>query len=416
MPYQGSPEQPDTQPDAQACQGASAPPLPPAVLATQEIAPTTPIMLAGEIWLARLEMAGLDNDDLDDDAELLDEAEQAAREAQRHHSRQTIDSYRTAVTLFARWLARSERTYVYDLQLDDLVQYARALRRRDYDLSQRTGETPAQRLAPRTVYLYTRRLLGFFTLLESFEAIPFRTATIRAELARALPRLPETVAPTPPDLRRVVSFYDRPASDEADRTERLRLIRLRNAALLHLLFSSGARISEILGLRVGDVYRDRRVQSRATVYAKGRRQGVIFLRRHAEQAVRAYLEARQHPVASAPLFVSHDRRTAGTRLSRTSGWRIVHAAAVAVAQRIELEGKHDEAALLRATSPHTFRHFVGYYLLNEGVDLAEVSQILRHRSVEVTRTFYARYRDEQLQEVHDQFSADPAAAVLDEEP
>jgi site-specific recombinase XerD len=78
-----------------------------------------------------------------------------------------------------------------------------------------------------------------------------------------------------------------------------------------------------------------------------------------------------------------------------------------VATQIELEGKHDEAALLRTTSPHTFRHFVGYYLLNEGADLTEVSQILRHRSVEVTRNFYARYKDSQLQEVHDQFSPDP---------
>jgi site-specific recombinase XerD len=85
----------------------------------------------------------------------------------------------------------------------------------------------------------------------------------------------------------------------------------------------------------------------------------------------------------------------------------VNEAATAIAARIELEGKYDEAALLRGTSPHTFRHFVGYHLLNEGVELAEVSQILRHRSVEVTRNFYARYRDEQLQEVHDQFSADP---------
>jgi site-specific recombinase XerD len=85
----------------------------------------------------------------------------------------------------------------------------------------------------------------------------------------------------------------------------------------------------------------------------------------------------------------------------------VRQAALAVAAQIALEGKYDEAELLRTTSPHTFRHFVGYYLLNEGADLAEVSQILRHRSVEVTRNFYARYRDVQLQEAHDQYSPDP---------
>ncbi len=378
-------------------------------LALQSISADTPLHTAGDIWLARLEFAGLDASLLDTDD--LDADEQAERDAQRHHSRQTIATYRTSLVLFTRWLERHQRTTVGALQLDDLVQFARALRRRSYDLSERAaqsheaGQEP-QRLAPRTVYTYTRPLLGFLALLESFDAISFRTAAVRAELTRTLPRLPEPMAPTPPDLRRVATYFDRPAAGE-DRTERLCLIRLRNAALLHILFSSGARISEVLGLNVGDVYRDGRVQTRATVYSKGRREGVIFLRRSAEHAIRAYLKARSTPAASEPLFASLDRRTAGARLSRSSGWRIVHEAASAVAHRIELEGKHDEAALLRTTSPHTFRHFVGYHLLNEGVELAEVSQILRHRSVEVTRSFYARYKDIQLEEVHDQFSADP---------
>lgn len=377
-------------------------------LADQSITAATPLMLAGSIWLARLETAGLDVADDDD----LDAEELAEHDAQRHHSRQTIASYRTALTLFIRWVERNGRATVSDLHLDDLVRYTRTLRRRDYDLSeraaaQRSAGDERPRLAPRTIHSYTRPLMGFLTLLESFGAISFRAAAAQAELRRALPRLPETVAPTPPDLRRLASFYDRPGADGAERTERLRLIRLRNAALLHLLFSTGARISEALSLDVGDVYRDRRVLSRAPVRGKGRQDGVLFLRRSAERAIRTYLEARNHPPASAPLFESLDRRTAGARLSRSSGWRIVHQAALAVAAQIDLEGKYDEAALLRTTSPHTFRHFVGFHLLNEGVDLAEVSQILRHRSVDVTRNFYARYKDIQLQEVHDQFSADP---------
>ncbi len=377
-------------------------------LAEEVITPDTTLSRAGAIWLARLETAGMDVDeDLDD----IDDEELREYEEQRHHSRQTIDSYRTALTLFVRWLERSGRATVGDLALDDLVHYTRTLRKRGYDLSERAtraherGQTVG-RLSPRTVHNYTRPLLGFLSLIESFDAIPFRVAATRAELTRALPRLPETLAPTPPDLRRLAGFYDRP-TDSDERTERLKLIRLRNAALLHLLFSSGARISEALGLNVGDVYRDRRVQSRAPVRGKGRREGVLFLRRNAERAIEVYLQARGYPPPHAPLFASLDRRTAGVRLSRSSAWRIVHAAAQAVAAQIELEGKADEAALLRTTSPHTFRHFVGFHLLNEGADLAEVSQILRHRSVEVTRNFYARYKDVQLQEVHDQFSADP---------
>ncbi len=379
----------------------------PQPLHERTVSPDTPLGEAAEIWLARLEMAGLDGLDRDD----LDDNERAELEQQRHHSRQTIGTYRIAFTLFARWFERSGRTRVGSLVLDDLVAYARTLRRRDYDLSARAAQrqaegTAPQRLSPRTIHSYTRPLVGFFAFLESFDAISFRTAAVRLELARTLPRLAEPVAPTPPDLRRLATFYDHPRPGD-DHTERLHLIRLRNAVLLHILFSSGARISEVLGINVGDVYRDGRVQSRATIAGKGRRREVIFLRRSAERAIAAYLKLRGSPPATKPLFESFDRRSAGSRLSRSSGWRIVHHAAQAVAAQIELEGKHDEAALLRTTSPHTFRHFVGYHLLNEGVELAEVSQILRHRSVEVTRNFYARYRDEQLQEVHDQFSADP---------
>lgn len=376
-------------------------------LAEHSITALTPVRDAGAIWLARLERAGLDYVD----------ADEAERDDQRHHSRQTIASYHTAVTLFVRWFERSGRTGVGELQLDDLRHYVRSLRRRDYDLSQRahrrhTAGISGDRLSPRTLHSYVRPLLGLFSLLESFDAITFRTAAVRSELAYSLPRLPETVAPTPPDLRRLATFYDQPRIAD-DRTERLRLIRLRNAALLHILFSSGARVSEVLGLNIGDVYRDRRVLSRVPVRGKGRQDGVIFIRPAAERALGTYLamfvaQNGTQPTTT-PLFLSFDRRTAGMRLSRSSAWRIVHTAATAVADQIELEGKLDEAALLRAASPHTFRHFVGFYLLNEGADLAEVSQILRHRSVEVTRAFYARYKDIQLQEVHDQFSADPVA-------
>lgn len=379
----------------------------PYTLAHTALTPETRLAHAGAIWLARLTLAGLDEDppDLRD----LDIEEQRLRDEQRHHAQRTIDSYTTSVRLFVRWAEHQQRRTLGDLQLDDLLEYVRALRRRSYDLSLRAQHAAGAdtRLSARSIHAYVRPLFGFFALAESFDAVRFRLAAVRPEVTRALPRLPDPVAPTPPDLRRLVTHYDKPIDPEDDRTPRLLLIRLRNAALLHLLFSSAARISEALSLDVGDACRDRRILSRVTVRGKGRREGTLFVRRPAEQAIRAYLEARTWPRANEPLFISLDRRTAGGRLTRSSGWRIVTGAAEAQAQRTELEGRFDEAALLREVTPHTFRHFVGYHLLNEGVALAEVSQILRHRSVEVTRSFYASYRDIQLQEVHDQFSADP---------
>jgi integrase/recombinase XerD len=377
--------------------------------AEEPLTASTSLERAAHVWLARLQSAGLDpNEEADD----LDEQELRLRDEQRHLARRTIETYTVALNLFIRWATRQGRSCLGDLQLDDLMTYTRVLRRRSYDLSQRAQQAreagqEVERLSSRTIHTYVRPLLGFLSLADSFEALPFRVAALQAEVKRSLPRLPDPVAPTPPDLRRLVAHYDKPRTEHDDRTDRLLLIRLRNAAMLHLLFSSGARISEVLSLNVGDVCRDRRVLQQAKVYGKGRREGALFIRRPAERALRRYLEARGWPAAGAALFESLDRRTAGMRLTRTSGWRIVHAAAEAVANQVALEGKADEAELLRATSPHSFRHFVGYHLLNEGVSLAEVSQILRHRSVEVTRSYYATYRDVQLQEVHDQFSADP---------
>ncbi len=380
----------------------------PLILAQRTLTPETTLADAGAIWLARLTLAGLDEDEPIDQA-TLDIEEQRLRDEQRHHARRTVDSYTTSVRLFVRWAEGQQRRTLNDLQLDDLQEYVRILRRRSYDLSLRAQHPAASdtRLSARSIHAYVRPLFGFLSLAESYAAISFRIAAVRPEVTRALPRLPDPVAPTPPDLRRLVTYYDKPSGAEEDRTPRLLLIRLRNASLLHLLFSSAARISEALSLDVGDVCRDRRMLSRVTVRGKGRREGTLFVRRPAERALHTYLEARNWPRANEALFISLDRRTAGGRLTRSSGWRIVTGAAEGQAHLAELEGRFDEAALLREVTPHTFRHFVGYHLLNEGVALAEVSQILRHRSVEVTRSFYASYRDIQLQEVHDQFSADP---------
>ena len=62
---------------------------------------------------------------------------------------------------------------------------------------------------------------------------------------------------------------------------------------------------------------------------------------------------------------------------------------------------------LRETTPHTFRHFVAMWLLNEGAQLSEVSTLLGHANTRITEQYYARHTDERLQEMHDQFAPEP---------
>lgn len=197
--------------------------------------------------------------------------------------------------------------------------------------------------------------------------------------------------------------------EPGSRAERARLSALRNAALLHTLFSTGARISEVLGLDVAGIRNDDgAIASRAFVVGKGQRQRAVFLRRHAQQAIARYLLARRARFPHAPaLFISHGPRGAGARLGRIAAWSIVTSAADAIARQLEAEGRPSEARVLRSVTPHTFRHFVATWLLNEGAQLSEVSALLGHANTRITEQYYARHSDDRLQELHDQFAPDP---------
>ena len=86
---------------------------------------------------------------------------------------------------------------------------------------------------------------------------------------------------------------------------------------------------------------------------------------------------------------------------------IVTGAAQTLADQLEAEGHRREARLLRETTPHTFRHFVAMWLLNEGAQLSEVAALLGHANTRITEQYYARHTDDRLQELHDQFAPDP---------
>jgi site-specific recombinase XerD len=214
-----------------------------------------------------------------------------------------------------------------------------------------------------------------------------------------------------------VAHYDRelPAGAPGSLQERERLNGLRNAALLHLLFSTGARVSELLALDIAMLRADGGgLVSRVRITGKGERPRAAFVRPHAQQALAAYLALRRvsgpggTPLApDGPLFISHGPRGIGQRLTRSSAWRIVTSASGALADAIEAEGRRREAAALRAVTPHSFRHFVATWLLNQGAQMSEVSALLGHANTRITEQYYARHSDDRLEELHDQFAPDP---------
>lgn len=330
---------------------------------------------------------------------LISEAAQTWSEAQKRRRKPlaaaTIASYCDAWASFSRWASSHERYTTDQIQASDLGAWIDTLGNR----------------ADGTTITYGHGALAVTKYLADRGMLRCDLALLRMHLRDALPRAPAGRAPDVPDLRRLVGFYDAdmPAAEQGTRAERERLNGLRNATILHVLFSTGARISEILALQLADVRSDQgSVATRTYVVGKGQRRRAVFLRPHAQRAIERYLLARRisFPQAQA-LFISHGPRGAGHALGRIAAWTIVTNAAYTLADRIEAEGRPREARELRAVTPHTFRHFVATWLLNEGAQLSEVSALLGHANTRITEQYYARHTDDRLQELHDQFSPDP---------
>ena len=159
---------------------------------------------------------------------------------------------------------------------------------------------------------------------------------------------------------------------------------LRDRALLELLYGTGARISEAVGLDVDDV----ELESGAVrLMGKGSKQRAVPVGSYAVEAVSAYL-VRARPQlsgvgrASPALFLN----ARGGRLSRQSAWSVLRSAA-------ERAGVHGDV------SPHTLRHSFATHLLDGGADVRVVQELLGHASVTTTQV-YTLVTVDRLREVY----------------
>ncbi|WP_407317911.1 site-specific tyrosine recombinase XerD [Isoptericola halotolerans] len=162
---------------------------------------------------------------------------------------------------------------------------------------------------------------------------------------------------------------------------------LRDRALLELLYSTGGRISEVVGLDVDDVGSDAVVR----LFGKGGKERVVPVGSYARDAVDAYLVRGRPALASAgagrgrstPALFLNSR---GDRLSRQSAWAV-------------LQGAADRAGLTEHVSPHTLRHSFATHLLAGGADVRVVQELLGHASVTTTQ-IYTMVTPEALREVY----------------
>lgn len=150
---------------------------------------------------------------------------------------------------------------------------------------------------------------------------------------------------------------------------------IRNRALIEMLYATGARVSEIIQLNVGDVSRSDGQTVTVKVRGKGGKERLVPLGSFAQHALDQYLtRVRSNQVKSPQqdaLFLSEKR---GTRLTRQSAWQIVMKAA-------------ERAGLDRDISPHALRHSFATHLLDGGADIRVVQELLGHSSVTTTQIY-----------------------------
>ena len=158
-----------------------------------------------------------------------------------------------------------------------------------------------------------------------------------------------------------------------------RPVTLRDRALLEVLYGSGARVSEVVGIDIADVHRfqseDVSVET-LKLRGKGGKERIVPLGSFASRAISDYLTrirpdlARKSSKASSALFLNQR----GTRLSRQSAWTIVLEAA-------------KRAGITSEVSPHVFRHSYATHLLDGGADIRVVQELLGHASVTTTQIY-----------------------------
>jgi integrase/recombinase XerC len=209
----------------------------------------------------------------------------------------------------------------------------------------------------------------FFRYLDSNEL-----AGNRAVMAVELPRVPHAI-PRPLTVEKALAVVDGEAEAEA-------WIRARDAAVMMLLYGSGLRISEALGLARKDAPVDGR--DALLIRGKGGKERLVPVLPVAAAAVARYLELCPYPLApDGPLFVG----AKGGGLSP----RII---------QLLIERLRAHLGLPETATPHALRHSFATHLLSAGADLRQIQELLGHASLSTTQTYTEVDRD-RLLEVYD---------------
>jgi integrase/recombinase XerD len=270
-------------------------------------------------------------------------------------SRNTLDGYRNdlrKLTLFLK--AR---------RLADPSRVTRQI------VSEFVGSLTRDKLSPASTARCLSAARGFFRFLSRERLI--RTSPVTdVTVPRRWLRLPKTLSADEVDRLLLVAAGKKPED-------------LRDAAMLELLYATGLRVSELVGLEQAQV---NLAVGYVLAHGKGSKQRVVPMGEPARRKLDAYLEDARPALlkkrASPKIFVT--RRGGG--LTRQGFWKLLRARA-------------RQAAITKPISPHMLRHSFATHLLDHGADLRSVQAMLGHADIATTQ-IYTHVERARLKQLH----------------
>lgn len=265
---------------------------------------------------------------------------------ERHFSVHTVKSYGADLRQYTEFLSSDGAPMQV---IEQRVVGADMAKVRSFFLSLAECDYTASTMARKTA-----ALRSFYKWMVRQDVIPASPMTLvrTPKLGRRLPK-----AVTVEQISRLLKAPD--ASD---------VLGARDLAIMETIYSSGLRVSEAVGLDIGDFDT---AQGVMLIRGKGRRERIVPLSNHARRAVAHYRAmVRSVEAPDAPLFMNKN----GTRLSARS-------------VRRKLDGYLAQAGMDPKISPHTLRHSFATHLLDNGADLRSVQELLGHQSLSTTQIY-----------------------------
>ncbi len=280
---------------------------------------------------------------------------------ERNLSDNTITSYNIDLTKFIN--------YLEEKKIDDLNKVTYSTITSFFEEKRKEGITP------QTSSRYLSSLKGFFLFLLKQNYIE-QNPTIKLSSTKKERNLPAVLT-----FDEIEVILNQPSVEPNNK------LGIRDKSILETMYSSGLRVSELLNLKISDLFLEEDI---IRVLGKGSKQRLVPIGSSAKHWLNEYFKNSRHKLAnnlkSKNIIYLNSR---GSKLSRMAVWKIVR--------------KYCEMANIeKEVHPHTFRHSFATHLLEGGADLRAVQEMLGHADISTTQ-IYTHIDREYVKQIHKDF-------------